>query len=246
MILHTAVFGSGDPILFLHTGLQTGLTDFKYQQKHFAQSHQVILPDLRGHGLSVCNDFQDYFLNAATDIKDTLESLNISSCHIVGCSIGAIVGFYVAKIFPHLVNSLTLSGITPNKPSNWDQINENEITKQQALLSDEKMIAHFNSIHDEWCWKSLLEINKDNEWYPFDDLSNVTHLTNLPVMIIVGEGNPSEVNGAMYYREYLSEIHTAVLPFASHQVHNEQPELYSMILQNFISTIKVKEKERNI
>lgn len=32
MLLHAEVFGDGEPIVFLHTGLQTGMTDFEEQR----------------------------------------------------------------------------------------------------------------------------------------------------------------------------------------------------------------------
>ncbi|WP_240949729.1 hypothetical protein [Psychrobacillus sp. BL-248-WT-3] len=48
MILHTSIQGSGEPLLFLHTGLQTGNTDFQYQQNFFKDSYKVFAPDLRG------------------------------------------------------------------------------------------------------------------------------------------------------------------------------------------------------
>lgn len=35
MILHTEVIGMGEPVIFLHTGLQTGNTDYEYQSEYF-------------------------------------------------------------------------------------------------------------------------------------------------------------------------------------------------------------------
>ena len=43
LLLHTEVFGDGEPIVFLHTGLQTGLTDFEYQREYFKYNFKVIL-----------------------------------------------------------------------------------------------------------------------------------------------------------------------------------------------------------
>ena len=60
MILHTEIFGNGEPIVFLHTGLQTGLTDFEYQREYFQKNFKVILPDLRGHGNSKAEDFSNF------------------------------------------------------------------------------------------------------------------------------------------------------------------------------------------
>ncbi|WP_369903297.1 alpha/beta fold hydrolase [Bacillus manliponensis] len=75
MILHTEVLGDGEPIVFLHTGLQTGLTDFEYQREYFKGKYKIILPDLRGHGNSVENDFTNFFEDSALDIAETLNNL---------------------------------------------------------------------------------------------------------------------------------------------------------------------------
>src|SRR5699024_10290782 len=56
VILHTETIGSGEPLVILHTGLQTGKTDFQAQKEKFKQSYRVILPDLRGHGSSISNE----------------------------------------------------------------------------------------------------------------------------------------------------------------------------------------------
>ena len=47
MILHTTTVGEKwSPILFLHTGLLTGMLDFVYQRNYFKEhNYQVILPD---------------------------------------------------------------------------------------------------------------------------------------------------------------------------------------------------------
>jgi pimeloyl-ACP methyl ester carboxylesterase len=239
MILHTTVLGSGEPILFLHTGLQTGLTDFIEQQKYFSNNYTLLLPDLRGHGESVCNEFERYFENSANDIFETLNSLNICECHIIGCSLGAIIGLYVAKAYPHLVKSLTVSGILPIKPDNWDEINEKEVKLQQALLEDSNAVSYFNSLHNETSWRSLLDLTNDNSWYPFHVTGDVSDISS-PVMIIVGEGNKNETQGAIYYQKVLPHAHIAVIPFASHLVHDQEPEIYSKILEKFLIGVTKK------
>ncbi len=88
MLLHTEVLGDGEPIVFLHTGLQTGMTDFEEQRDYFQSRFKVILPDLRGHGKSTSREISNYYEDCAADLKETLDHLGVESAHIVGCSIG--------------------------------------------------------------------------------------------------------------------------------------------------------------
>jgi pimeloyl-ACP methyl ester carboxylesterase len=103
MLLHTEILGDGEPIVFLHTGLQTGMTDFEEQREYFQTRYKVILPDLRGHGKSTSRDLSNYYEESAMDLKDTLDHLGVGCAHIVGCSIGALVALFLTKRFPEKV-----------------------------------------------------------------------------------------------------------------------------------------------
>lgn len=236
MILHTEEIGIGEPIVFLHTGLQTGLTDFEYQREFFKDSFQVVLPDLRGHGKSVNNDLSNFFEDAAKDLFSTLEKKEMESVHIVGASLGALVGLFFAKRFPEKVKSLTLSGITPGKPENWLQMHQEDVKMQTQLLQNEEAVKYFDQLHAA-DWKQFLYMGRDEEWYPFDETKDLTGIHS-PILFIVGEGNPNETQGAISYRSMQNNVHVSVIPFASHLVHSEQPELYSKIVNLFLKNIE--------
>ncbi|WP_271853800.1 alpha/beta fold hydrolase [Planococcus maritimus] len=235
MILHSVEVGTGEPIVFLHTGLQTGMTDFEYQREFFKDSFRVILPDLRGHGQSINNDLSNFFEDAARDLLDTLEKKEMSSIHIVGASLGALVGLFFAKRFPEKVKSLTLSGITPGKPENWNQMHKEDVAVQTQLLQNEEAIHHFDQLHAA-DWKQFLYMARNDEWYPFEETKDLAGIRS-PILLIVGEGNPNETTGAISYRSMHENVHVSIIPFASHLVHMEQPQLYSEVLKLFLKGI---------
>ncbi|TVT27793.1 alpha/beta fold hydrolase [Salinicoccus cyprini] len=233
MILHTEVSGSGESIVFLHTGLQTGSTELDIQRKYFKDDYQVILPDLRGHGQSVSNDVNNYFNNSAEDLAETLESLDVESTHIVGCSLGALVGLIFAKKFPEKVKTLTLSGIIPEKPSDWVEMNKKDIEHTEKLLKDPETVVYFDSIH-KGNWRELLQTTQESDWYPFNETADLSML-DLPVLYIVGEHNAHETAGVLIYPKMNKNVHSSIIPFAGHVVHLEQPEIYNKILENFLN-----------
>lgn len=238
MILHTSIVGEGAPIVFLHTGLQTGEIDFTYQREFFKDKYQVILPDLRGHGKSETDQINvlNFFEESAVDLKETFDQLQIEKAHIVGVSLGALVGLVFAKRFPNRVISLTLSGIIPEKPHNWQELQVADVEMQKAVLSNEEAVNYFDNIHSS-DWKSFIEMTQDHDWYPFNETGDVSNVL-CPALLIVGEGQPHEVKGALTYPEMNETFHVAVVPFASHLVHSDQPELYSMILDRFLDELK--------
>ncbi len=235
MILHSVEVGTGEPIVFLHTGLQTGMTDFEYQREFFKDSYRVVLPDLRGHGQSINNDLSNFFEDAAGDLLDTLKKKEMSSIHIVGASLGALVGLFFAKRFPEKVKSLTLSGITPGKPENWNQMHKEDVAVQTQLLQNEEAIHHFDQLHAA-DWKQFLYMARNDEWYPFEETKDLAGIRS-PILLIVGEGNPNETTGAISYRSMHENVHVSIIPFASHLVHMEQPKLFSEVLKLFLKGI---------
>ncbi len=225
--------GTGEPIIFLHTGLQTGKTELDAQREYFNQNYQVILPDLRGHGKSTSDDFSDYFNRSANDLAETLDALDLRTVHIVGCSLGALVGLVFAKQYSDRVSSLTLSGIMPEKPSDWEKLNQNETEQIEEVLKDPGTLNYFDTIH-KGNWKALLKITQDPGWYPFNITSDLS-MVHCPTLFIVGEHNAHETVGAIKYPEMNPKIHTAIIPFAGHTVHLDRPEVYNKILEIFLN-----------
>ncbi|GAA0488539.1 alpha/beta hydrolase [Salinibacillus aidingensis] len=236
MILHTEVFGDGEPIVFLHTGLQTGLTDFEYQREHFKDKYKVVLPDLRGHGKSVEGDFSNFFEDSAEDIAETLIHLGVESAHIAGCSLGALVGLFFAKRFPYKVKSLAISGVIPERPDNWLELLKEDIEHQAQLLQNDEVVSYFDHLHKS-NWKESLKFVKDENWYPFEETKDLDGIDS-PILYIVGEEKEAETKGALLYPSIKDDVHVSIVPFASHLVHTEQPDIYTKILERFISEVK--------
>jgi pimeloyl-ACP methyl ester carboxylesterase len=230
--LHTNVTGDGKPIVFLHTGLQTGLLDFEFQRDYFSKSYRVVSPDLRGHGQSITDNIKNFFEDSAKDLLETLDHLKISAIHLVGCSLGALVAIKFAQLFPDRISSLVISGITPIKPDDWLEMHEEDVRRQTDLLTSKEIGSYFDQIHAS-DWRQFIHFGKDEKWYPFEDVKAVTEF-EFPVLFIVGENKPNETIGATIYPEKNPNIRVAIVPFAGHLVHTEQPEIYTKIVELFI------------
>ena len=232
MILHTVTKGSGEALVFLHSGLQTSTTDFIQQQSMFSEQYQVISPDLRGHGKSTAADISDFFKDSAQDLDETFNKLDLQSAHIVGASLGALVAIVFAKRFPSRVKTLTISGVTKQKPDNWQSLHQQEAEMQAQLLENEEAVSYMNDLHGP-DWKRFIDMGKSENWYPFNETDDLSRISS-PVLVIAGEGSMNESLSAIGYREEQENIHISIIPFASHLVHEEQPELYSEVLGRFL------------
>lgn len=236
MILHTNITGEGEPLVLIHSGGMTGLTEYEEQANFFSSKNfKVIRPDLRGHGKSK-GKIDRYFSRCIEDMKDTLDYLNVEKCHIAGVSLGGVVALLFAKAYPNKVKSLSFSGIFPSQPDNWNEMLKEEAEHYEQLFNNQEVVTFLNKIHEENDWKRLLRSFNHDDFYPFDHTGDVAGL-NVPTLCMVGEQQTLEVSAAITYKQLNADINIAVIPFAGHLVHREQPELYSQILYTWVNFI---------
>lgn len=79
--------------------------------RHFTRDFRVIVPDLAGHGQTPFERGGDYSIAAqAQRMIELLDACGIEQVHVVGSSMGAYVGTWLAVHFPGRVLSLALIG----------------------------------------------------------------------------------------------------------------------------------------
>ncbi len=102
---------AGETLLFLHGGTGTAARHWSGQLADFgALGYRCLAPDLRGHG-GTTND-RDGLDQAlmADDQAALLEALAVERAHVVGFSIGGVIGLYLAMRRPECVASVTTIG----------------------------------------------------------------------------------------------------------------------------------------
>lgn len=100
-----AVFGQGDPVVFLHGGLANA-DYWGLQIAAVARNHQVIVMDSRGHGRSTRDSRPFGYDLMADDVAALLDHLKIKSAAVVGWSDGAILGLDLALRYPDRVSKV--------------------------------------------------------------------------------------------------------------------------------------------
>ncbi|MGZ5416033.1 MAG: alpha/beta fold hydrolase [Nocardioides sp.] len=94
------------PVVLLHAGIADRRM-WEPQWPALTTERDVVRLDLRGFGDS--SGRPDRVLSPVDDVVDTLDTLDIARCHLVGASFGAGVAVEVALTRPDLVESLLLS-----------------------------------------------------------------------------------------------------------------------------------------
>ncbi|MCG4453877.1 alpha/beta hydrolase [Pseudomonas sp. MMS21-TM103] len=110
--LHYEVYGKGAPVLLVH-GLGSSTCDWEYQIPELAAHYQVIAIDIRGHGRSDKPRERYSIAGFAQDVNVLIEHLGLDRVHLVGISMGGMIGFQVGVDRPELLKSLTIVNSGP-------------------------------------------------------------------------------------------------------------------------------------
>jgi 3-oxoadipate enol-lactonase len=111
--LHFEESGVGTPVLLLH-GLGSSGRDWELVAPGLAAHHRVLVPDVRGHGRSGKPAGTYGVPLFARDIAAFCDRLGLTRVHVVGLSMGGMIGFQLAVDRPELVRSLTIVNSGPD------------------------------------------------------------------------------------------------------------------------------------
>lgn len=106
--IHYRVIGEGAPLILLH-GLGSSGADWYPLVRGLAAYFRLVLVDLRGFGSSSLARSKDYSVaSMATDVRQLMKALDISSAHVVGLSLGGCVALQLAATTPNQIDHLVL------------------------------------------------------------------------------------------------------------------------------------------
>jgi pimeloyl-ACP methyl ester carboxylesterase len=119
--LHVRVGGSGPAVVLIHGFGDTG-DMWVPLATALAKDHRVVVPDLRGMGLSSQPDKGYDKKTQAGDIRAVLDKLGIAEADIVGHDIGTMVAYAYAARYPDKTTRLVvMDAPVPGVPP-WEQV----------------------------------------------------------------------------------------------------------------------------
>src|SRR5438094_6477396 len=105
--LYYETHGGGRPLVLLHGGLGSGEL-FVPALSQLAEHHQVVVPDLQGHGRTADIDRPIDVRLMADDIAALIDHLGLDKPDVVGYSLGGGVAFFTASKYPAKVGRLVM------------------------------------------------------------------------------------------------------------------------------------------
>jgi len=120
-ILHVRIGGQGSAVVLLHGFADTG-DMWAPVAADLARTHQVVVPDLRGMGLSAHPDTGYSKKNQGVDIAGVMDALKIQKADLVTHDIGNMVGYALAAQYPARITKWVVIDAPLPGIGNWDEI----------------------------------------------------------------------------------------------------------------------------
>lgn len=105
--------GSGEPVILLHGFAVNGDLNWRLTgvAPRLREEYRVIVPDLRGHGLSGKPEQPEaYGAEMAEDVIHLMDHLGIARAHVAGYSLGGYVALKLAALNPDRLLSVSVLG----------------------------------------------------------------------------------------------------------------------------------------
>jgi pimeloyl-ACP methyl ester carboxylesterase len=217
--LYYEIYGTGKPLIFLH-GSGGSIRGASGRIEYFKKYFKVIAIDSRAHGKSIDTTTKQLtYVQMANDIKVLLDSLNIDSAFVQGQSDGAILGLLLAINFQGKVAKLATYGanIFPGKKAIFDEIDN-------LILDTLNATKNFTT-------RRLFSLMAYQPNITEKDLQKI----KCPVLIMSGDRDAIRLEHSIKIFNNIPNSNLFVMPGATHYGTVEKPELFNLVLLDFLN-----------
>jgi pimeloyl-ACP methyl ester carboxylesterase len=248
--------GEGSPVVFIHAGVADSRM-WLPQLQAVPDGYRYVAQDERGFGHTEVGDTQ---FSSYRDVLTVMDSLDIATTVLVGCSMGGGVALDVAIVAPQRVSGLVLVGaaspgleVDPYEPPEWpeavkafkagdlDRVAELDASMWLAVYGrdldavDPGLVEVFVEM-DLTALRN--EAKLDGLRAPGPDRVAGIQEIQKPTLVVVGEHDLPDIREAAdHLASRLSDPPAVVVRDAAHLVGFEQPDAFNDALVEFLKTI---------
>jgi pimeloyl-ACP methyl ester carboxylesterase len=262
-ILHVRVGGHGPGVVLLHGFGDTG-DMWAPLAAELAKTHTVVVPDLRGMGLSSHPSNGYDKKTQAADIRAVLARLDLDHTAVVGHDIGTMVAYAYAARYPDKTDKLVvMDAPVPGIPP-WDEIVRSPLLwhfdfggpdmerlvegRERTYLDrfwnefagdptkiDEAMRAHYATLYAlPGAMRSAFAQFRSIRQDAEDNIVSMATKLTMPVLAIGGEKSFG-ANEAIVMRNAATDVTELVIPNAGHWLMEEQPDATVSAVSAFLA-----------
>ncbi|MGG1674355.1 alpha/beta fold hydrolase [Neobacillus sp. NRS-1170] len=237
--------GNGEPLVLLH-----GLSECKegwFKQFEFADQYQLIIPDLRGHGINPTLEGIS-IENFASDVISLLDLLKIERAHICGFSMGGIVAQEIYRQAPEKCFSLVFACTTPYFFDRLGRIIGKFVKIRSLILSpNQRKNIVFRSSFYSWKKENFddldkcLKANVEGVFKSIDAIVEVDNRSLLPEItvptLVIGAQYDAliPVKIAIFMYKHIQNSDLVILKKAGHIAKIEAAKEFNQCMLHFLS-----------
>lgn len=251
--LHYEEYGHGTAVLLIH-GLGSSTLDWEYQIPELAARHRVIALDVRGHGRSDKPRERYRIADFASDAAALLEHLGLPRVHLVGISMGGMIGFQLGVDQPHLLHSLTIVNSGPEvkarKPRDYLEIARRwTLSRLLSLETIARALARLlfpkpeqaelrRKLEERWPRNDkrayLASLDAIIGWGVRERLARIT----CPTLVVSADHDYTPVAQKQAYVDELPNARLLVIEDSRHATPLDQPERFNHSLLAFLREVE--------
>jgi len=215
--LYYEKLGKGDPLLFLHGWTQAS-GYWKPFTDQFASENEVYSIDLRGHGRSspLTKDFS--IQNAARDIRELIQKLQLKSVRAIGFSYGGLILLELVANYKVAIESIVVIGTSY-------QYDGSKAQKEKPAFTYENLDSSFKTYlmqqhaYGEKQIKSMFDPMLN---YRINLAEERLKTIQARVLIINGDSDEiADIKQAVQMRQLIPRSALLIIPNAGHLAINE-------------------------
>lgn len=232
--MYFEIHGTGSPLLLLHgfTGSGALLIPLFSQ---LADTHQLIIPDLRGHGRSTNPSKIFTHRQVALDMFALLDYLNIDKINAIGFSAGGNALLHMAIQQPNKIQTMALVSATPYYPKEARKLMQ-QFTVESQTSDDWQAMREIHLQNDDQIHTIWQQANAFSQCY--DDMNFTPPLLSkikAKTLIVQGDKDPFypiEISIEMYRN--IPDSYLWIVPGGGHvPLSNDFMQTFINYLINF-------------
>jgi pimeloyl-ACP methyl ester carboxylesterase len=240
--LYYEIHGAGEPLVLLNGALDTIESDWGRLLPALAARYRVLAYDHRGHGRSdnPSARFTGY-AELADDLSALLDAVGIEQARFCGFSDGAATLLNFALRFPGRVRSLIFAGAQYTNDARTlallEKMKPERIAERQPAWAARLAELH-DTHHSPGYWQALLRqmlpFWQHEPNYSLEQLAQIV----APTLLIAGERDQfGHLDQQVAMRRAIPHAELCIAPVAGHFVMNDQPELFQLVVLDFLKRL---------
>jgi 3-oxoadipate enol-lactonase len=248
--IYYEIHGKGEVVLLLH-GLGSSLRDWELQIPALAERYTVLAVDMRGHGRSDKPSGPYSVAIFARDVASVLRTLALGPAHVVGISMGGMIGFQLAVDAPSLVRSFVAVNSGPALvPRTLREVialaSRRVALRVIGLRGLAKKVAAMNFPRpDQAAFRARLEesLASNDEavyravfrsligWSVAERIGTI----HCPVLVVSGDNDYTPVAAKEAYAAKMPRARVAVIANSRHVTPMDQTEAFNRLMLDFLA-----------